>query len=63
MYLFYSEVCYISSMSLYACKVSSLFIDVGVCFQTLEGISDIRDESDRNGMRVVIEVLHCFLCT
>ena len=24
--------------------------------QTLEGISDIRDESDRSGMRVVIEV-------
>lgn len=40
-----------------------LFIDVGVCFQTLEGISDIRDESDRNGMRVVIEVSHCFPCT
>lgn len=25
-------------------------------FQTLEGISDIRDESDRTGMRIVIEV-------
>ena len=24
--------------------------------KTLEGISDIRDESDRNGMRVVIEI-------
>lgn len=24
--------------------------------QVLEGISDIRDESDRSGMRVVIEV-------
>lgn len=27
-------------------------------FQTLEGISDIRDESDRTGMRIVIEVLN-----
>ena len=25
-------------------------------FQKLEGISDIRDESDRSGMRIVIEV-------
>lgn len=24
--------------------------------QSLEGISDIRDESDRSGMRIVIEV-------
>lgn len=28
-----------------------------VLFQTLEGISDIRDESDRSGMRIVVEVL------
>lgn len=27
-----------------------------VFMQNLEGISDIRDESDRSGMRVVIEV-------
>ena len=32
-----------------------MFVNVKI----LEGISDIRDESDRNGMRVVIEVLHC----
>jgi hypothetical protein len=25
-------------------------------FQTLEGVSDIRDESDRSGMRIVVEV-------
>lgn len=25
-------------------------------FQILEGVSDIRDESDRSGMRIVIEV-------
>lgn len=24
----------------------------------LDGVSDIRDESDRSGMRIVIEVLH-----
>ena len=27
-------------------------------FQTLEGVSDIRDESDRSGMRIVVEVCH-----
>lgn len=36
-----------------------MFVNVKI----LEGISDIRDESDRNGMRVVIEVSHCLLCT
>lgn len=36
-----------------------MFVNVKI----LEGISDIRDESDRNGMRVVIEVLNCFLYT
>ena len=29
--------------------------------QTLEGISDIRDESDRSGMRIVIEVQNFLL--
>ena len=34
-------------------QCSYLFIFL---LQSLEGISDIRDESDRSGMRVVIEV-------
>lgn len=27
-----------------------------IIIQSLDGISDIRDESDRSGMRIVIEV-------
>lgn len=36
----------------YDCNLS-----VNLVLQVLDGISDIRDESDRSGMRIVIEVL------
>lgn len=38
---------------------SKLFIFITILVQILEGISDIRDESDRSGMRIVIEVCLC----
>ena len=37
-------------------KVTLLFVLISLSLQSLEGISDIRDESDRSGMRIVIEV-------
>lgn len=54
-------VCKISTLLLFvcgriSCPLSFHCLCILLLFQTLEGISDIRDESDRTGMRIVIEV-------
>lgn len=67
-WIFISNICSFAGTCSYFLSSSDILIWSRVephhlmCFcslscQTLEGISDIRDESDRSGMRVVIEVV------